>query len=157
MLAIIIVGLPWWLSDKESTHNAEDMDSIPGLQRSPGAGNGNPLQYSCLKNIPWIEEPGWLQSTGLQRAGHKLATKQQQQLLLLSSFLLLFYYRVAPNAYNRKKGIIILQCSEAISMPVLVSATLNTFRRLALLIKEADVILPFRTLSYQQLFIHISK
>ena len=156
MLAVIIVGLPWWLSVKESTHNAEDVDSIPGLWRSPGAGNGNPLQYSCLKKIPWIEEPGWLQSTGLQRAGHKLATKQQQ-LLLLSSFVLLFYYRVAPNAYNRKKGIITLQCSEASSMPVLVSATLNTFRSLALLIKEADVILPFRTLSYQQLFIHISK
>ena len=27
-----------------------DMDSIPGLERSPGEGNGNPLQYSCLEN-----------------------------------------------------------------------------------------------------------
>ena len=77
MLAIIIIGLPWWLTDKESTHNAEDLGSIPGSRRSPGAGNGNPLQYSCLKKIPWIEEPGWLQSIGLQRAGPKLATKQQ--------------------------------------------------------------------------------
>ena len=30
--------------------NAGDMDLIPGLGRSPGAGNGNPLQYSCLEN-----------------------------------------------------------------------------------------------------------
>ena len=29
---------------------AEDMNSIPGLGRSPGEGNGNPLQYSCLEN-----------------------------------------------------------------------------------------------------------
>ena len=145
---------------KKLPANAEDTaqwDKIPGWERSPGAGNHNLVHYSCLKKIPWIEEPGWLQSIGLQRAGHKLATKQQQQLLLLSSFVLLFYYSIVPNANNGKKGIIILQCSEAISMPVLVSATLNTFRRLALLIKEADVILPFRTLSYQQLFIHISK
>ena len=33
---------------KESACNAEDLDSIPGLGRSPGEGNGNPLQYSCL-------------------------------------------------------------------------------------------------------------
>ena len=30
--------------------NAGDMDSIPGLRRSPGEGNGNPFQYSCLEN-----------------------------------------------------------------------------------------------------------
>ena len=29
---------------------AGDMDSIPGLERSPGEGNGKPLQYSCLEN-----------------------------------------------------------------------------------------------------------
>ena len=34
-----------------------DIGSIPGSGRSPGVGNGNPLQYSCLEN-PWIEEPG---------------------------------------------------------------------------------------------------
>ena len=41
--------------------------SIPGSGRSPGGRNGNPLQYSCLKKIPWTEEPGVLQSMGLQR------------------------------------------------------------------------------------------
>ena len=34
---------------------------IPGLGRSPGVGNGNPLQYPCLEN-PWTEESGGLQS-----------------------------------------------------------------------------------------------
>ena len=46
-------GLPQMLSSKESTGNAGaagDVGSIPGLGRSPGGGNGNPLQYSCLGN-----------------------------------------------------------------------------------------------------------
>ena len=46
-----------------------DVGSIPGLGRSPGGGHGNPLQYSAWK-IPWTEEPGRLQSMGLQRIGH---------------------------------------------------------------------------------------
>ena len=35
---------------KASAYNAGDPASIPGLGRSPGEGNGNPLQYSCLEN-----------------------------------------------------------------------------------------------------------
>ena len=35
---------------KESTCNAGDLGSVPGLERSPGGGHGNPLQYSCLEN-----------------------------------------------------------------------------------------------------------
>ena len=43
---------------KESACNAGDPGSIPGLGRSPGEGNGSPLQYSCLENsidrgTPW--------------------------------------------------------------------------------------------------------
>ena len=48
-----------------SAFNAEDPGSIPGSGRSPGEGNGNPLQYSAWR-IPWTEEPGGLQSTGSQ-------------------------------------------------------------------------------------------
>ena len=58
--------LPWWLSDKEPSYNSGDLGSITGLGRSPGEGNGNPLQYSCLGN-PMDEEPGWLESMGSQR------------------------------------------------------------------------------------------
>ena len=46
----IYMGLPWWLSGKESTRNAGDMGSIPGWGRSPREGNSNLLQYSCLGN-----------------------------------------------------------------------------------------------------------
>ena len=41
---------PGGSDDKESTCNAGDLDSIPGLGRSPGGGHGNPLKYSCLEN-----------------------------------------------------------------------------------------------------------
>ena len=43
-------GLPWGLSGKEFVCNAGDAGLVPGLGRSPGGGNGNPLQYSCLEN-----------------------------------------------------------------------------------------------------------
>ena len=43
-------GLPQWLSGKESAHNAGDAGSIPGLERSPREGHGNPLQNFCLGN-----------------------------------------------------------------------------------------------------------
>ena len=42
--------LPWWLCGKESACNIGDLGLTPGLGRSPGEGNGNPLQYSCLGN-----------------------------------------------------------------------------------------------------------
>ena len=40
-----------WLSGKESACKAGDSGSIPGSERSPGEGNGNLLQYSCLENL----------------------------------------------------------------------------------------------------------
>ena len=55
-----------------------DTGLIPGSGRSPGEGDGNPLQYSCLGNPGKIEVPGGLQSRGLQMVRHGLATKQQQ-------------------------------------------------------------------------------
>ena len=45
-----LIGLPWWLRGKESARNAGDVGSILGSGRSPGEGNGNPFQYSCLGN-----------------------------------------------------------------------------------------------------------
>ena len=43
-------NVPGGLDGKASAHNVGDPGSIPGLGRSPGEGNGNPLQYSCLEN-----------------------------------------------------------------------------------------------------------
>ena len=51
--------------------NTRDAGSIPGLGRFSGRGNGNTLQYSCLR-ISWTEEPSGLQSAGSQRVEHAL-------------------------------------------------------------------------------------
>ena len=44
------LDFPGGSDGKVSACNTEDPDSIPGLGRSPGEGNGKPLQYSCLEN-----------------------------------------------------------------------------------------------------------
>ena len=44
------MGFPCSSDGKASAYNAGDLGSIPGLGRSTGEGNGNPLQYSCLEN-----------------------------------------------------------------------------------------------------------
>ena len=43
-------GFPGGSDGKVSAHNVRDAGSIPGPGRSPGEGNGDPLQYSCLEN-----------------------------------------------------------------------------------------------------------
>ena len=70
------MGLPCGSDSKASAYNAGDLGSIPGSGRSPGEGNGNPLQYSCLENS--VYGGAWLQSMGLQRVGH---TTEQLHLL----------------------------------------------------------------------------
>ena len=49
-IIIIIIAFPGGSHGKESACNAVDLALIPGLGRSPGEGNGYPLQYSCLEN-----------------------------------------------------------------------------------------------------------
>ena len=54
---------------KNSSAKAGDVGSASGSGRSPGVGNGNPLQY-LPGRIVWTEDPGRLQSMGSQRVGH---------------------------------------------------------------------------------------
>ena len=61
----VVLALPRGSDGEESACNAGNLGLIPGLERSPGGGHGNPLQYSCLKNP--TEESGGLQSMGWQR------------------------------------------------------------------------------------------
>ena len=59
---------------KESACSAEDPGSVPESGRSPGEGNGNPLQYSCLEN-PMGRVAWWATVHGDPRVGHDLATE----------------------------------------------------------------------------------
>ena len=58
LLSLHTLGLPQWLSSKESTYNAGDAVLIPGLGRSPEEGHGNPLQYSCWETP--MDRGAWL-------------------------------------------------------------------------------------------------
>ena len=50
LLYDLLMGFPGVSDSRESACNARDPGLIPGLERSPGEGNGSPLQYSCLEN-----------------------------------------------------------------------------------------------------------
>ena len=65
-----ILGLPCGSAGKESTHNAGDLGSIPGLGRSPGQGKGYPLQYSGLENSMDCIVYGVAESDRTERLSH---------------------------------------------------------------------------------------
>ena len=61
-----LLGFPGGSDGKESTCNAGELGSLPRLGRSPGEGNGNPLQYSCLENL--LDGGAWWATV---HGGHK--------------------------------------------------------------------------------------
>ena len=67
-------GFPGGSVGKESACNAGDTSLIPESGRSPGEGNGNPLQYSCLRN-PMDRGGWWVTVHGVTRVGHNFTTK----------------------------------------------------------------------------------
>ena len=59
---------------QETTCSVGDLGSIPVWGRSPGGGNGNPLQYCCLENP--MDRGAWRAAVcGVARVGHNLVTK----------------------------------------------------------------------------------
>ena len=76
---VAVFGLPGRSVVKEPTCNIGDTGSVPGLGRSPGGGNDNPLQYSCLGNP--VDRGNWWDYSpqDCKRVGHGSATRQEQQ------------------------------------------------------------------------------
>ena len=68
-----ILWLSTWLSGKESTCQAGDSGLIPGSGRSPGEGNGNTLQYSCLGSP--MDRGAWRATV---HGGHKESDTDEQ-------------------------------------------------------------------------------
>ena len=66
----VFLGFPGGSDGKESAGNMGDLGSIPGLGRSPGGGNGNPLQYSCLKKSHGQRSLVGYSPIGSQRVRH---------------------------------------------------------------------------------------
>ena len=68
------MGFPGGTVVKNPLANAGDPNLIPGSGRSPGIGNGNQLQYSCLENF--MDPGAWRATHAVARVGHDLETKQ---------------------------------------------------------------------------------
>ena len=66
------MGFPGVSDDKESACNAGDLGLIPGLERSPGGGHGNPLQYSCLEG-PIDRGARWATVHGVAKSRTRLS------------------------------------------------------------------------------------
>ena len=75
----VFLGFPGASDSKESTRNAGDLVLIPGLERSPRGGQGNPLQCSCLENP--TDRGAWWATV------HRVA-KSQTRLKLLSTSMM---------------------------------------------------------------------
>ena len=74
MASFLHKGFPGGSEVKASACNVGDLGSIPGSGRSPGEGNGNPLQYSCLENP--MDRGAWQGTVhGVVRVSHNLETK----------------------------------------------------------------------------------
>ena len=68
-LKVTVLNPSYGSDGKASVCSAGDLGSIPRLGRSPGEGNGSPLQYSCLEN-PMHREAWWATVHGVPRVGH---------------------------------------------------------------------------------------
>ena len=71
--------------------DTEDMGSIPELGRSPGGGNGNPLQYSCLGN-PMDRRAWWPIVQGVAEEWDMTSTKQQNNSTLNACSVLFYFF-----------------------------------------------------------------
>ena len=72
-LSNAIMGFPGGSDGNKTACNAGDPGSIPGSGRSPGEGNGSPLQYSCLENS--MDRGAWRDTVHVVRVGHDWVNK----------------------------------------------------------------------------------
>ena len=100
------LGLPWWLRGKESAHSAGDLCSMPGSGRSPGEGNGNLLQYSCLEN-PMAREAWWAAVHGVAKR-HNWTTNTLLSVLHSTGFdkgtvTCIYHHSIIQNSFTALK------------------------------------------------------
>ena len=76
------MGLPWWLSGLEFACQCSICGFDPWVENIPWKRAWQPTPVFLLWRVPWTEEPGGLQSVGLQRVRHDLTTKRQQSVII---------------------------------------------------------------------------
>ena len=92
----VIVVFPGGSEFKESACNAGDLGSIPGSGRSPGEGNGNPLQYSCLEN-PMDRGAWWATVHGVTKSRTLLSDFTFTFNVLITTFHKMIHFQIYIN------------------------------------------------------------
>ena len=112
----IMNGFPGGSEVEESACNAGDLGSIPGSGRSPGEGNGNPLQYSCLENP--MDGGAW------RAAVHGVAKSRTQ----LSDFTSLHFNEclVTQLSFSGEKKLFLVVILFLVQLPFLVKISFTT-------------------------------
>ena len=90
IMALMFYGLPSGTRGKETPANAgdlRDVGSVPGLARSPGGRNGNPLQYSCWEN-PMDKGAWWATVHGVAKSWTRLKLLSMHALLSICYWIL---------------------------------------------------------------------
>ena len=103
-------GFPGGSDGEESACSAGDLGSIPGLGRSPGEGNGSPLQYSCLENPMDSGAWGCKELDMTERLTHVehflgavLCALHAASYLILLLLLLMFPFYTQQNSFRKGK------------------------------------------------------
>ena len=101
-----VLGFPGCSVVKNPSASGGDLGLIPGLGRSPGEGNGNPLKYSCLENS--VDCLAGYSPRGYNRVQHNLVTKQQVCYHHCLFFFLLSFSEVATELFRNSSTICLL-------------------------------------------------
>ena len=134
MHVLLIVGFPGGSDDNESACNVGEPGSIPGLGRSPGEVNGNPLQYSCLENP--MDRGAW-QSTvhGVAKSWTQLSN------FTITAYLVTKYYFF----FFKESQVLVFKCFDSSPQSwswfnTVILDKLFTFVSLAFLSSKVDLI-----------------
>ena len=122
----VMQDFPSGSDGKASAYQAGDLGSIPGSGRSPGEGNGNPLQYSCQEN-PMDGGAWWITVLGIAKSRKRLSHFNMFKIIILiwvykRAFLLYLRYISIPHQYcqssskNSVNGIKIILRSTLLSV-----------------------------------------
>ena len=106
------LDFPGGSDGKASVYNVGDPGLSPGLGRSPGEGNGNPLQYYCLENP--MDRGAWQAAVyGVTKSWTRLSDFTSLVRSLQPPDVLLIHWRVYNSTANTSKGVLFLPPSEA--------------------------------------------
>ena len=95
-------GFPGGSNGKESACHAGNLGSVPGSGRSPGEGNGNPFQYSCLENS--MDREAWQDTArGVANSWIRMSEQHFEFFTIMFSWLLIDM----PNVTNSQQKIIL--------------------------------------------------